>query len=132
VPIAAGSSAVQTWHLEYKRRWELPMKMLVPVLLLALGAVAAADEPVADATGNRLAAKYNCQPCHSLYDSSLQGPTYRAIAKKYASDNNARDELSASILNGSSGTWGSNAMPSSSVPAGDLRKLVEWILAQFP
>jgi cytochrome c len=110
------------------------MKMLIPVLLLALCAsgVAAADEPIADTTGNRLAAKYHCQSCHSLFDSSLQGPTYRAIAKKYASDNNARDELSASILNGSSGTWGSNAMPASDVPAGDLRKLVEWILAQFP
>ena len=110
------------------------MKMLVPVSLVALCAwgVAAADEPVGDWTGERLAAKYNCQTCHSLYDSSLQGPTYRAIAKKYASDNNARDELSASILNGSSGAWGSNVMPSNDVPAGDLRKLVEWILAQFP
>jgi cytochrome c len=110
------------------------MKVLVPVFLLALGAiaVAAADEPVGDATGNRLAAKYQCQSCHSLYDTSMQGPAYREIAKKYASDNNARDELSASILNGSSGTWGSNAMPATDIPAGDLRKLVEWILAQFP
>ena len=110
------------------------MKILVPVFLVALGAaaIAAADEPVGDATGNRLAAKYNCQPCHSLYDASLQGPTYRAVAKKYASDNNARDELSASILNGSSGAWGSNIMPATDIPAGDLKKLVEWILAQFP
>jgi len=110
------------------------MKMLLPTLLLTLGAVAvaAADEPIGDWTGERLAAKYNCQSCHSLYDASLQGPSYRAIAKKYASDNNARDELSASILNGSSGAWGSNAMPSTDIPQDDLRKLVEWILAQFP
>jgi cytochrome c len=110
------------------------MKMLVPVFLLALGAVAvaAADEPIGDWTGEGLAAKYNCQTCHALYYSSMQGPTYRAIAKKYASDNNARDELAASILNGSSGTWGSNIMPATDIPAGDLRKLVEWILAQFP
>lgn len=108
------------------------MKMLVPVFLLGAVTVAAADEPVGYLTGTGLATKYNCQSCHSLYDSSLQGPTYRAIAKKYASDNNARDELSASILNGSSGTWGSNAMPSTDIPAGNLRKLVEWILAQFP
>jgi len=110
------------------------MKMPLPVLLLTLGAiaVAAADEPVGDATGFKLAAKYNCQSCHSVYDASMQGPTYRAIAKKYASDNNARDELSASILNGSSGTWGSNTMPSTDIPAGDLKKLVEWILAQYP
>ena len=108
------------------------MKMLVPLFLLALGAAAVADEPISDATGNRLAAKYNCQSCDSLYDSSMQGPTYRAIAKKYASDNNARDELSASILNGSSGAWGPNVMPSTDIPADDLKKLVEWILAQFP
>jgi cytochrome c len=110
------------------------MKVLVPVFLLALGAVtvAAADEPISDSTGFALSAKYNCQSCHSAYDSSMQGPTYRAIAKKYASDNNARDELSASILNGSSGTWGPNVMPSTDIPAGDLKKLVEWILAQFP
>jgi cytochrome c len=110
------------------------MKMLVPVFLLALGAVAVAvaDEPVGDWTGERLAAKYNCQSCHSLYDSSLQGPTYRAIAKKYASDNNARDEISASILNGSSGAWGPNVMPSNDIPQPDLKLLVEWILAQFP
>jgi cytochrome c len=109
------------------------MKTLVPVILLVLGAaLAMADEPVGDATGNRLAAKYNCQSCHSLYDSSMQGPTYRDIAKKYASDPNARDEVSASIAYGSSGAWGSNAMPSNDIPRGDLRQLVEWILAQFP
>lgn len=110
------------------------MKVLVPLFLLALGAVAvaAADEPVGYLTGTGLAAKYKCQSCHSLYDASLQGPTWRAIAKKYASDNNARDELSASILNGSSGAWGPNVMPSTDIPAADLKKQVEWILAQFP
>lgn len=112
------------------------MKMLLPGLLLTLGAisVAAADEPVGDTTGFGLTAKYGCQSCHSLYDgsSSFQGPTWRAIAKKYASDNNARDELSASILNGSSGTWGPNTMPSTDIPADNLKKLVEWILAQYP
>jgi cytochrome c len=110
------------------------MKMLSRMILLTLGAVAvaAADEPVGNVTGEKLAAKYNCRPCHSLFDSSLQGPAYRDIAKKYSSDPNARDELSASILNGSSGAWGSNAMPSSAIPQPDLKQLVEWILAQFP
>jgi len=110
------------------------MKILWQTVLLTLGAVAvaAADEPIGDWTGNQLAAKYNCQSCHSLYDSSMQGPTWRAIAKKYSSDTNARDELSANILNGSSGAWGSNTMPANDIPQGDLRKLVEWILAQFP
>jgi|SRR5580692_3103437 cytochrome c len=110
------------------------MKVLFQMFLLTLGAVAvaAADEPIGDWTGERLAAKYNCQSCHALYYSSMPGPSYRDIAKKYASDNNARDELSASILNGSSGTWGANTMPSTDIPQDDLKKLVEWILAQFP
>jgi cytochrome c len=110
------------------------MKMLSHMFLLTLGvvAVAAADEPIGNVTGEKLAAKYNCRSCHSLFDSSLQGPAYRAIAKKYSSDVNARDELSASILNGSSGAWGSNTMPSTAIPQPDLKQLVEWILAQFP
>ena len=110
------------------------MKMLLQMSLLTLGAVAvaAADEPVGDYTAYGLVTKYNCQSCHSLYDTSRPGPTYRDIAKKYAQDNNARDELSASILNGSSGAWGSNTMPSTDIPPDDLKKLVEWILAQFP
>ena len=110
------------------------MKVLSRMILLTLGAVAvaAADEPIRDATGEKLAAKYNCRPCHSLFDSSLQGPSYRDIAKKYSSDPNARDELSASILNGSSGAWGSNVMPSTAIAQDDLKMLVEWILAQFP
>jgi cytochrome c len=111
------------------------MKILLNVLLLALSvvAVAAADEPVSDATGMKLTAKYNCQSCHSLQDSSsMQGPSWRAIAKKYASDSEANVELQSNILNGSSGAWGSNTMPSFQIPQGDLKKLVEWILAQFP
>jgi cytochrome c len=110
------------------------MNKLLYISFLTLGAiaVAAADEPISDSTGSRLASKYNCQSCHSLYDTSLQGPAYRDIAKKYSSDNNARDELSASILNGSSGAWGSNVMPSTAIAQDDLKMLVEWILAQFP
>jgi cytochrome c551/c552 len=52
--------------------------------------------------------------------------------KKYASDNNSRDELQASILNGGSGALGSNTMPASDVPQSDIKQLVEWILAQWP
>jgi len=111
------------------------MKILLNVLVLALGAVsvAAADEPISDATGMRLTAKYHCQSCHSSQDNpSMQGPSWRAIAKKYSSDTEAKAELEANVLNGSSGAWGSNTMPSFSIPQSDLKKMVEWILAQFP
>jgi cytochrome c len=111
------------------------MKILLNVLVLSLSivAVAAADEPISDATGMGLLAKYKCQSCHSPQaDPSTQGPSWRAIAKKYASDSEANIELQSSILNGSSGAWGSNTMPSFDIPQADLKKLVEWILAQFP
>jgi cytochrome c551/c552 len=109
------------------------MKTLLQACLLVLCAVAvaAADEPISNATGTKLMAKYNCQSCHSV-DTSLAGPSLRAIAKKYASDPSARDELEASVLNGSSGAWGQNTMPPNDVPDGDLKALIEWILSQFP
>jgi cytochrome c551/c552 len=107
------------------------MKTLLQVCLLVLSvvAVAAADEPISDTTGTKLMAKYNCQSCHSM-DSSLAGPSLRAIAKKYASDPSAIDELEASVLNGSSGAWGQNTMPPNDVPDADLKALIEWILSQ--
>jgi cytochrome c551/c552 len=109
------------------------MKTLLHVCLLVLGAVAvaAADEPISNATGTKLMAKYNCQSCHSM-DNSPTGPGLRAIAKKYASDPSAIDELEASVLNGSSGAWGQNTMPPNDVPDADLKALIEWILSQFP
>ena len=109
------------------------MKMPLQIFLLTLSvvAVAASDEPISDATGTKLMAKYNCQSCHSM-DSSPTGPGLRAIAKKYASDPSAIDELEASVLNGSSGAWGQNTMPPNDVPDADLKTLIEWILSKFP
>jgi cytochrome c len=102
--------------------------LIVCVLVLSPIAIAAADEPVSDATGTRLMAKYNCQSCHQM-QKSLAGPALRDIAKKYASDPSAIDELEASIRNGSSGAWGQNPMPPTDVPDADLKTLVEWILS---
>jgi cytochrome c len=106
------------------------MKMLLHGFLLALGAVAvaAADEPISEAKGEKLMVQYHCQSCHTVY-KALAGPALRDVAKKYASDPSAADELEASILNGSSGAWGRGAMPSNDVPPADLKALVEWILA---
>ncbi len=106
------------------------MKIMFQVLLLTLSAVsvAAADEVISNAKATKLLAKYNCQTCHSMDKSSLPGPSYRDIAKKYASDPQAVGELEASVLNGSSGTWGDSAMPSNDVPDKDLKALIVWIL----
>jgi cytochrome c len=109
----------------FKRR----VQALFVVVVTTLGAVgiAAADEPISFTDGQKLIAKYGCQACHGI-DTALSGPSFRAVAKRYSSATEATDELSANILNGSSGAWGNDAMPPQNVPPGDLRKLVHFIL----
>jgi cytochrome c len=106
------------------------MKVILQVLLLALSAVAvaSADEVISDGKAIKLLGKYNCLACHELDKSSLPGPSFSAVAKKYASDPQAVGDLEASVLNGSSGAWGNNAMPPQNVPNNDLQALVVWIL----
>ncbi len=106
------------------------MKILVHVALLTLSvvSVAAADEVISYAQAGKLLTAYHCQSCHSMDGSSLAGPSWHAIAKKYASDPNAVGDLEASVLNGSSGAWGDNAMPPTDIPVDDLDALLVWIL----
>jgi cytochrome c len=106
------------------------MKIILRVLLLALSAVsvASADEVISNAKAAKLLGKYHCQACHTTDKSSLPGPSFRDIAQKYASDPQAVGDLEASVLNGSSGTWGGNTMPSNDVPNKDLKALIVWIL----
>jgi cytochrome c len=106
------------------------LKLLALTVLSIVGSgTALADEPIGFEQGMKLFTKYNCQTCHSV-DKAMAGPSLHAIARKYASDPHARDVLSESILNGSSGVWGSvTPMPGTKVSDPDLRPLVEWILS---
>jgi cytochrome c len=88
-----------------------------------------ADEPVGSFAGAALLAKYRCQVCHQPYDAGSGGPSLHAIAEKYASDPHARDDLAASVLNGSVGAWGPQPMAGYTVPESDLRPLIDWILS---
>ena len=111
------------------------MKELLLILLMAQGAIAVAkaDAPAGNTTGSALMAKYNCQSCHSLQDDpSMKGPSLHAIAHKYASAPEGRDEMESSVLNGSSGDWGSNTMPSFVIPQSELTVLITWILSKWP
>ena len=98
------------------------------MILILAAAAAQADEPVDDQTGLKLVQKYHCQQCHTI-DKTHAGPSFSAIAKRYASDPNARNEVAASILNGSTGAWGPLPMPPVAVSKEDLRALVDWILS---
>src|SRR3984957_13183163 len=105
------------------------MKILLQaIIILSAVSVAAADEVISNAKATQLLAKYNCQTCHTVNASSLPGPSYLDIAKKYASDPQAIGDLETSVLNGSSGTWGNSAMPSIAIPNKDLKALIVWIL----
>ena len=106
------------------------MKVLVQVALLSLfvSSLAAAQEVIGNVQASKLIAAYNCQACHSLGKSTLPGPSWHAIARKYASDSNAVGDLEASVTNGSSGTWGDSAMPPINIPNDDLDALLLWIL----
>jgi cytochrome c len=102
---------------------------IIPLILMLAAAAAQADEPVGDQTGLKLVQKYNCQQCHTI-DKPHGGPSFVAIAKHYASDPNARDEVAANILNGTiGGAWGPVPMPPVAVSKEDLRPLVDWILS---
>jgi cytochrome c len=106
------------------------MKIVCRILLLMLicSSVALADEVISDARARQLLSKYSCQSCHSVGESLLPGPSFRDIAKKYASDPESIGDLEESILSGSSGAWGDNAMPSNDVSRKDLKAIVVWIL----
>ena len=93
----------------------------VASMFLAPAAEAATD-------GAPLAAKYNCQACHTV-DKKLVGPAYKEVAAKYAGDSTALAKLQQKVKNGGSGAWGAIPMPPNNVPDADLKTLVEWILA---
>ena len=98
-------------------------------MALGLGGVSVADEPVPYTLGEALMIRYQCATCHAPYDPS-KAPSLHAIARRYATDPAAQQELETMVLNGSAGEWGTNsAMPSNEVPAEDLHSLVEWILS---
>jgi cytochrome c len=111
---------------------QMPRRMASGALILAagmsIGAAATADEPVGFQNGMKLLTKYNCRTCHSV-DKPMAGPSLHDIAKKYSSDPHARGVLSESIVNGSSGVWGTVPMPPTKIPDSDLKPLVEWILS---
>ncbi len=98
--------------------------LLIPTLLAGLAASAPA---LADM---QLATSKNCMACHAAA-IKLVGPSFKAIAEKYAGQKDAVDKLSAKVIKGGSGVWGPVPMPANAqVSPDDAKKLVTWILTQ--
>lgn len=92
----------------------------------------AADDPRKESL--ELARKSGCLACHAV-DRKVVGPAWKDVAKRYAGDAQARSRLVDKVSKGGRGNWtevvGNVAMPpySPRVPAGDIEKLVDFVLS---
>jgi cytochrome c len=110
------------------------MKTSAPFLiaaasLLAAASTAFAQAPAADPAMDKLLKDNNCLSCHAT-DKKLVGPSYKAVAEKYAKDKDAQKNLAAKMVKGGSGVWGPIPMPAAAqLKTEDAEKLAKWILA---
>jgi cytochrome c len=79
--------------------------------------------------GLALIAKSDCLTCHKI-EEPMTGPSYRAIAEKYAgAPNDVITALAGTIIKGGSGNWGNVPMtPHPSLSQDDAETMVRYIL----
>ncbi|MGL4241085.1 MAG: c-type cytochrome [Beijerinckiaceae bacterium] len=83
--------------------------------------------PAASASPELARAK-NCVACHHL-ERKMNGPAYKAIAEKYATDQEAANRLAAKVRAGGAGVWSPAPMPPQpQVTPEEAETLVKWIL----
>lgn len=99
---------------------------------LALVAALLPQVALAGPDGKAIASKSDCFACHATLDSDgkKMGPSYEAVAKKYAKDPKAQAMLAGVIKKGGSGHWGQMAMPPHpQLSDADAKALAAWVLA---
>lgn len=101
-------------------------KILTLIAVLGLSATAfAVDKEAALA----LAQKNGCLACHAL-DTKMVGPAWNDVAKKYADDATAAEQLAVKVKKGTKGTWGTVPMPpNATVKKADIETLVGFVLS---
>ncbi len=72
-----------------------------------------------------LVGERGCPYCHDMR-RPLLGPSFVDISKRYTEKD--RGELVRSLLEGSRGKWGKNAMPPQKLSEEEARLIVDWIL----
>lgn len=107
------------------------MKLFLITALLScfsLSVYASADDVKAVAVAKQNA----CMGCHAV-DKKIVGPSFQAVAKKYANDSSANVFLKNKILKGGSGSWGVVPMPANAkLNEADVSVLTSWILRGAP
>lgn len=79
--------------------------------------------------GKSLMDASDCAACHQQRDQSI-GPSYLAIADRYALDPKAADMLADKIINGGAGNWGQVAMAAHPVISqAEAKQMAEYILS---
>ncbi len=79
--------------------------------------------------GAILIAKSDCKSCHNKNVKTI-GPSYRAIAKKYADTDDNLEILTAKVKRGGGGVWGSQLMTAHpEYTEEDIRQMVSYILS---
>jgi len=78
--------------------------------------------------GQALAKARACLGCHQM-DNKRVGPSFRAIAQRYADKSDAVSHLIQVIQKGGRGQWGAVPMPGQSVNNQDAEKLAQWIVS---
>jgi cytochrome c len=79
--------------------------------------------------GQQLAANLNCKACHAL-DKASVGPSFVAIAERYAGKQGMVATLSDKIIKGGGGVWGERAMiPHPNLSKDDAAEIVNYILS---
>lgn len=72
----------------------------------------------------------NCVACHHV-ERHMNGPSFKAVAERYAKDEAAVKVLSEKIIKGGRGNWGPSPMPPQpQVSPVESEALARWILSQ--
>jgi len=103
----------------------------ISLLVLALAAAHAA-KPGDTTKGEATAQGSDCFSCHAI-DHKVVGPSFDAIAGKFAGQADAEATLEGAVKNGHVGTWGNVPMPPHSQLSDDqINQIVSWILTLKP
>ncbi len=102
------------------------MKFFLPIVAISL----LLPSQAAFADPDEFYKTKNCFACHRVERNHL-GPSFKAIAAKYADDKAADVKLAKKVVEGAVGVWGNVPMPpQAQVTQDEALTLTRWILEQ--